>query len=266
MSEKNKLDCLVKIINDKYRANEKKIAAWKADSRKDREHSEWIWRALVTSMATMGNSRGLDVVKNNGFFANSEQDGTLPLPENEYSYECLVKQEDKQIYDVLMKVFNKIKFGRLKSEWLVKDIRIIQKHGGPSAISCKINGMKSAQERIDFMIGFHGIGQKYSRNIYMDVADDVVSNVAAIDIRLFTILKHVDGSLTYPINKIIYNRAQGMVHELAKETKLDMWTVDRIMYNYYSDICSGLGIKQSKVKKPSPLAGPCAARWRKWAE
>lgn len=76
------------------------------------------------------------------------------------------------------------------------------------------------------------IGEKYSRNMCMDVAHPLVLNHIALDHRINTICDRVVGA---PSSKN-YNMQEQWLHELAIELGVNCWFLDRLLFSKYDEL------------------------------
>ena len=88
--------------------------------------------------------------------------------------------------------------------------------------------MKSpgAEAKIRYMLQFAGIGEKYARNIWMDVYHPEFRNRIAVDQRIKKASERLGCRFpTYAAEERFYLDA-------AKQAGLDGWELDRLLYNY----------------------------------
>jgi hypothetical protein len=128
---------------------------------------QWIWKSLVGSMATWGTSKGHDRLV---------QEGDRVW--KEFGFETLSKlnkvsaRESLRRLKELMTRLNP-RYATKKADYLNKNLALIREMGGPRAVRELAMQCKNAEEKIDFLMQLHGIGPKYSRNIWMYVVECV---------------------------------------------------------------------------------------------
>jgi hypothetical protein len=83
--------------------------------------------------------------------------------------------------------------------------------------------------KVAFMQSFHGIGDKYARNIWMDVYHPDFRNAIAVDERI----KRVADALGYSFKS--YAEHERFYQEIAREAELEGWEVDRLLYNHQGE-------------------------------
>ena len=80
--------------------------------------------------------------------------------------------------------------------------------------------------KIKFLKEFELIGDKYSRNLMMDVYHDEFRDYIAIDSRIKNI------STQWNISTKNYKECEEFYRSVAKKAKIDCWTLDRLMYEF----------------------------------
>ena len=152
----------------------KRLEELKANGRKESERKDLIWHLLLQSFSTMGNSSGwYGLIKN----------------ENNYrqvAWANIVNLETAVRYPTLERVLRlaKVRMPEKKAKWLEEDFIIIQNMGGIAEVNKKALNQKGKINKISFLQQFHGIGDKYSRNIWMDMYHPDFYDSIAIDERI----------------------------------------------------------------------------------
>lgn len=185
-------------------------------SAKNLDSPDFIWNALLGSFSTMGNSRGyLGLIKNRDNFDRLSFSAVSPLT---------VEERIPYIEEVLRDA--KVRMPRRKARWLSENCEIIKNLGGTEAAKQKALNCVGKEAKIAFLRGFKGIGDKYARNIWMDVYHSDFHDSIAIDARINGISKAI-GYLfaNYSDHELFYI-------EIAQESGLQGWELDRLLYNY----------------------------------
>jgi hypothetical protein len=198
----------------------KKLEELKAVGRKEIERNDLIWHLLLQSFSTMGNSSGwYGLIKN----------------ENNYrqvAWANIVKLETAVRYPTLERVLRlaKVRMPERKAKWLEKNFIKIQNMGGIAAVNKKAMNQKGKTNKISFLQQFHGIGDKYSRNIWMDMYHPDFYDSIAIDERI----KKISDLLQ--LNFSTYEEHEQFYLEIARSAGLEGWELDRLMYNFNNEI------------------------------
>ncbi len=224
MSKKSrgKLIRLLKNITPKMKS---KLEEIKKEGRKDSKRSDLIWHLLLQSFSTMGNSRGYDGLIRNRTNYNKVRFETL----NSLGSASKRRNQLKStLYDA------KVRMPEKKAEWLNANFQMIKQMGGLKKAKEKAFAMESREGKINFMKQFHGIGNKYGRNVWMDIYHPDFHDSIAIDERI----KRVTKILGYSFSS--YTEHERFYLDIAHEAGLQGWELDRLLYNFLEYFIDGL--------------------------
>ena len=181
-----------------------------------RQRPDLLWSELVGAAATLGNSRG---------WVNLSND---PEALASISYAALRPltpvQREAQILAVLRKA--KVRMPTVKAPRLAANFSRIEDLGGVEEASRTMLGLRSRLEKLAFMKSFHGIGEKYARDIWMDIYDDSFRDAVAIDARV----KSVAEALGF--NGTGYESYESFFVAIAADAGLEPWELDRLLYKF----------------------------------
>ncbi|MDX2077510.1 MAG: hypothetical protein SFZ02_13860 [bacterium] len=196
------------------------LEAKKQEAIRLRAYNDFIWRALLNSFSTLGDSTGYDRLITN-------QDNY-----NRVKYEALKPLIEEERYEVLRQTLcdASIRFYLRKSRWLTNNYNLIKEQGGCEVVKEKLLSQDGRDNKIDFLKQFHGIGNKYSRNIMMDIYHPEFHQSIAIDSRLEDVLKELG------LPEKNYEIGEQFFLDIAKECHVDGWTIDRILYNFKGNV------------------------------
>jgi hypothetical protein len=189
------------------------------------ERPDFVWHILLQSFATMGNSRG-----QYGLIHNRANYDRL-------RFETLASLEDNQrrteIEDVCRQAG--VRMPRKKAQWIAEAFERIRALGGPESAKDTLLAQPGKADIIRFLRGFPGIGEKYSRNIMMDVHHELFRNSVAIDVRISRISSSMGLTFArrYPDHEAFYLMVAGLAG-------LSGWELDRLLYNFTSDVENAL--------------------------
>jgi hypothetical protein len=88
--------------------------------------------------------------------------------------------------------------------------------------------------KIAFMKCFSGIGDKYARNVWMDIYHPDFYDNIAIDDRI----KQITVAMGYRF--ATYLEHEQFFLGIAKESNLQGWELDRLLYNFKEDVLKAL--------------------------
>lgn len=198
---------------------------------KKREQAHWdstdfIWEALLASAATMGSARGYELIR----------DPNLHDPVRYAALRALSSDEQRQtvLGDCLAKAH--VRFAEQKTERLMANFRRIESDGGPEAIKRELNSRSGSAGKIEFLRTFKGIGEKYARNMMMDVYHEDFRDSIAVDARLKKVMSAV--GLTFSAKD--YDEAESFFLEAAHEAGLSGWELDRLLFFHLDEVLNSI--------------------------
>lgn len=216
----------IKVITRLYIAEQDKLCKLKEQGKALRARPDWLWHELLVSFATWGNSRGWQ-----GLVGNQEN-------YRQITYESLDSLTEQERQDRLVKVCRaaKIRMPDMKAVYLNVNFIKIRAKGGVVALGQKIMAEQSESAILKQLKMFKGIGDKYSRNIMMDLADPRFTHHIAIDHRINKILDRMGVQGSYEEKETYLLK---LISEINTEG-LDGWSLDRLMYWYLDEILEAL--------------------------
>lgn len=180
------------------------------------ERKDFIWHYILQSFSTMGNSRGhAGLILNKSNYNLVTFDAVKDLsPESRLSrFDSILRRAD-------------VRMPSQKAQWLKVNFDKIVAMGGLEEAKKKALSQNGTQAKIEFMKTFSGIGEKYARNIWLDVYHPDFHNNIAIDDRI----KKVTQSLGYNFDN--YHQHENFYLNVAKDAGINGWELDRLLYNY----------------------------------
>lgn len=213
---KNSQARLIEIIEKVASREAKKLSELKS-TYNDMKRDDFLWHYLLQSFSTMGNSRGWY-----GLIGNKENYNELKLEVLQSIHGASERLE--HIEDICAKA--KIRMPKRKAAFIEGCYKKIVELGGLFSAKEALFSKEGRNAKIKFLKGFPGIGDKYARNIMMDVYHEDFRYSIAIDDRIKKILN----SWNYEIRN--YDEAEQFLLEIAERAKLNGWELDRLMYNF----------------------------------
>jgi hypothetical protein len=194
----------------------KKLAEGKA-CRKDFDRPDFVWHELLLSFATMSNSRGAQ--------------GLIHDVQNyrRVTFKALKRISTsgarcKELVRVLRAA--KVRMPQKKAVWLANAFERVEHLGGPKQAKENLCRREGSEGKIQFWKEFDGIGEKYSRNIMMDVYDLDFRNYIAVDSRINKISRALGVTLRG------YKAKEDFYLGVAKKARIEGWDLDRILYRF----------------------------------
>jgi len=215
--DEKKREKLVDLLKNRPSSMNEKLAEMKR-CRERIQDPQFVWTFLLQSAATLGGNRGAEYL-----FANPDHLKAL-------AFDKLAEFEDAaKLEDHLLSVFNKCKFryAERKAEQMTKNVALIKKMGGITAVCQSALKLKGKRAKIKFIQQFQGVGDKYGRNFWMDVYDPDFYDAIALDDRMSKVSEalKIDEDEPYALREKFYLK-------IAKEAGVQGWELDRLLFNF----------------------------------
>jgi thermostable 8-oxoguanine DNA glycosylase len=201
-----------------------KLENLKAESKRKKK-PYFIWDEILGSLSSWGNSRGGEEFNKNKKIKASVS--WLALSK-------LISSEErtKRILKTLKSA--KVRWAPKKSDYLIRNYDLIKKLGGPKRLSRKILNCTNKEEAILILRWFDGIGEKYARNLMMDICHPLFRNSVALDSRIKKISKRLK------LKFKDYQSEENFYLSTAKKAGISGWELDRILYWFNEEILEEL--------------------------
>jgi len=228
---------LVRAVRAVYPTHSPTIERLKREGRRIWTAPDFIWEQLLRSFSTMGNARGARLM-------------TEAALHDRVTYAVIARMSPKQRRTTLRKTLASapVRMADRKADWLCKNFRRIQRDGGPDRVRAALCACSGRDAKIEFLKTFHGIGDKYARNIMMDAYHPEFHESIAYDDRLTKIAE----ALGLEFKK--YDDAEEFFLDVAHAVDLNGWELDRLLYHAKGDIVDKIPALEDS--EPSHLEHP----------
>lgn len=190
-----------------------------------------IWFEIVLSLSTQGGSFGSQLVVNNDGQIDEHRYGSVAFRTLEQ-----VDPDHRNSY-LESRLYGNVRWPSKKAGALESNFeRIKENHGDPQGAKEAFKQKDGPEEKIKFLKQFDLIGDKYARNIPMDLCLAEFHDFIAIDSRIKGIIKETE----YPFEKREYNDFEHFLQSLASELDMNPWELDRTLYNFEDEIHAAL--------------------------
>ena len=222
MNDQNKIQqALAKIARKLAREKCAKLAELKSEE-KQLKRPDFLWHYLLQSFATMGRAAGW-----HGLIGNKAN-------YNKLRFEVLAKLSPKdrrvQVEDTCRAA--KIRMPGIKASYISNCFDQVQQLGGPKAAKARLLAQPGREAKIAFLKSFSGIGDKYARNIMMDVYHPEFRGSIAIDARIQAV------SASFGLRFDSYQAHEEFYLLVASDAGLNGWELDRLMFNFQNEFLS----------------------------
>ncbi|WP_341678727.1 hypothetical protein [Niveibacterium sp. SC-1] len=181
-----------------------------------RQRPDLLWFLLIRSSATHGQSSGWERLA-----ANPQALAAL-------SHVALSALQPADLQPHILAALRSvgIRMQTLKAPRLAANFGRVMQLGGVVAATARMLALPAHREKYLFITQFDGIGQKYGRNIWMDLYDPSFRNTIAVDARVLEIAAAVG------LQSTTYRNVESFFCSIAQDSGLEPWEVDRLLYNY----------------------------------
>lgn len=212
---------LTTIVRDVFSKHREAIDEHRTQGALMAARPDFLWHILLQSFATMGNSRGqFGLIHNQANYQRLR-----------YDVLAAYNDEDRRTEISEVCAIAGIRMPRKKAGWIASAFLIIRELGGPEAAKSALMAEPTKAEKEKFLMRFPGIGEKYARNIMMDIHHEQFRSSIAIDVRVGRISKAlgVEFSRPYPDHEAFYLN-------VADRAGMTGWELDRLLYNHADEV------------------------------
>ena len=182
----------------------------------DLQREDFLWHYLLQSFATLGGVSGWD-----GLIGNEENYRRI-------SYAVISDMPEAERLPHVSEICTiaKVRYANRKAQNIVACFDKIHAMGGLQVAKDTLLQEPGRDGKIKFLKSFPGIGDKYARNIMMDVYHDDFRDSIAIDIRIQAI------STQWGLEFTSYADHESFYLSVARAADLNGWELDRLMFRF----------------------------------
>lgn len=227
MSEQKRAD-LIKVVRRLAAEHNSELEALREQAHSIAKRPDFLWHEFLVSFATMQGARGWkELMENPANYGKVTYDALSREPTSERRLQILLETL----------ALCKVNIYRQKAYWLSSNYESIAAKGGLQAVQQHLLGLQGRDAKIAYLLQFEGIGDKYARNIMMDLYHDDFRQSIAIDARV----KQVSRGLGVNISD--YGKHEEYYLQVAGEAGLEGWELDRILWGFLPEVMQGLEVK-----------------------
>jgi len=209
----------------------KKLQELKQKGRRWWKRDDIIWFEIVLSLSTLRGSYGSQIVVDDEGRIDEHRYGSVAFrtleqvdPDHRYSY-------------LESRLYGNVAMHPTKAEAMVSNFqRVKESYGGPQGVKKAFKQKDGVQAKMEFLKQFDWIGEKYARNIPMDLYLEDFREFIAIDTRIEGILRECG----YPFENRGYDNHEQFLQAIAAELGLEPWELDRTLYNFEDEILAAM--------------------------
>jgi hypothetical protein len=196
-----------------------RIEEQKRTAEQRRERSDTLWFELILSMSTWQGSSGSDLATEKEYYSEVTYNKLLQMPEKER-----VQHLKQVLFDAGVNMHEK------KSRYISSHVNRIESMGGLDAAQQEFESKDGKNAKMNFLKQFKGIGDKYSRNIGMDLFHPDFRDTVALDTRI----RNVTDELGIGFDS--YEQEEEFYIAVADRIGVTPWELDRILYRYTDEV------------------------------
>jgi hypothetical protein len=180
---------------------------------------DFLWHYLLQSFATMGRAAGW-----HGLIDDKDN-------YNRVRYETLARLSPQARATQVEQTCRvaKIRMPSIKAHYILECFEQVRELGGPKAAKSPLLAQDGRDAKIQFLKSFSGIGDKYARNIMMDVYHEDFRHSIAIDARIKSL------SQRWGLSFSSYSEHEAFYLSVAADAGINGWELDRLMFNFQSE-------------------------------
>jgi hypothetical protein len=193
------------------------------------QRPDFIWRAPLQSFGTMGRAMGWIGL-------------SKPENYNRVTFEALaaLPASDRLKVAELACRNGKVRMPGVKARYITRCFEYVQILGGPKAAKKRLLRYAGRTAKIEFLKTFPGIGDKYARNILMDVYHSDFRDSIAIDARIKSL------SRLLGLDFRNYAEHEQFYLDVASKANLNGWELDRLIFSYLGEFRARLNKLDSR--------------------
>lgn len=190
-----------------------------------REREGWAWDVFVQSFATNGGVKRWDAFVAEGGAERVRWDALFADAPGDVAAAASRLQ-------ALSVTFLAPRWAARTGPALIAAFHRFHKEGGPDAVARTWMGHNETGAMLRWLKSFRMIGDKYARNMAMDVSHPLVLDHIALDHRIHALCDLVEGAPP----RTPYRLREGWLREIAAELGINGWLLDRLLFSRYKEI------------------------------
>ena len=185
---------------------------------------DFLWHYLLQSFSTMGRSAGW-----HGLIGNKTNYNRVTYP----ALEALPAADRLRIAQEVCRAA-KVRMPDIKAGYILGCFERVRGMGGPEAAKAQLLAESGREAKIRWLKAMPGIGDKYARNIMMDVYHEDFRDSIAVDVRIKAVSEALGLSFAS------YSSHEAFYLDVAHQAGLNGWELDRLLYNFLGEVQSRL--------------------------
>lgn len=198
---------------------DERVAELKQTAQQRRERPDMLWFELILSMSTWQGSGGSDLATEEKYYSQVTYNNLLQMDEDE---------RIQHLEEVLLNAG--VNMHEKKSRYISTHVNQIESLSGLESAQQGFEDRDGKEAKMDFLREFKGIGDKYARNIGMDMFHPDFQDTIALDTRI----RGISDELSVEFDS--YEEHEQFHISVAERLDMTAWELDRILYRYTDEI------------------------------
>jgi thermostable 8-oxoguanine DNA glycosylase len=198
---------------------DERIEKIKNKTKQRRERSDTLWFELILSMSTWQGSGGSDLATQKEYYSQVTYDNLLQMDKDER-----IQHLEEVLLEAGVNMYQK------KSQYISSHVERIESMGGLEAAQDEFESKDGKEAKMEFLKQFKGIGDKYARNIGMDLFHPDFRDTIALDTRIGNVTDELD------IEFESYEEEEEFYVSVAERLGITPWELDRLLYRYTDEV------------------------------
>lgn len=198
---------------------DERIEKIKNKTKQRRERSDTLWFELILSMSTWQGSGGSDLATEEEYYSQVTYDNLLQMDEDER-----IPHLEEVLLEAGVNMYQK------KSRYISSHVERIESMGGLEAAQDEFESKDGKEAKMELLKQFKGIGDKYARNIGMDLFHPDFRDTIALDTRIGNVTDELD------IEFESYEEEEEFYVSVADRLGITPWELDRLLYRYTDEV------------------------------
>lgn len=202
---------------------DERIEELKRTAQQRRERPDMLWFELILSMATLQGSSGSTLATEDEYYSQVQYQTLLEMDEDE---------RIDHLEDVLLDAG--VNMHLRKADFINAQVQRIDSLGGLDSAQQKFEARDGKEAKMDFLREFKGVGDKYARNIGMDIFHPDFQDTIALDSRI----RGISDELGVEFDS--YEQHEQFYISVAERLGITAWELDRILYRYTDEVTANI--------------------------
>lgn len=230
---------LAHILRELAQEQRPRLEELKVAEHENVKREDWVWHALLEAAASWGSNRGYEgLIQNPEVYAKVTWDALRK-----------VSPSDRTAWIEEALRAGAVRWPAMKARLLDENYESIVATGGPGEAKRRLFAANGRVAKMEFLMTFKGVGDKYARNVMMNLYDTDFRDSIAVDDRIEKVSKAA--GLTFDT----FVEHEEFYLSVAREAGLNGWETDRLLFHFKDEVLARLGGSRPRMGSKLPCSG-----------